>query len=84
MNATEVGTAFFTTPGVPADRLAALRRAFDATMKDPELLADAQRINVGVSPLSGEELQRLVAEASELPPALLDKVRAAYTLSRTN
>src|SRR5215471_2106841 len=84
MNATEVGTAFFTTPGVPADRLAALRRAFDATMKDPELLADAQRINVGVSPLSGEELQRLVAEVSELPPALLDKVRAAYTLPRTN
>jgi len=84
MNATEVGTAFFTTPGVPADRLAALRRAFDAAMKDPELLADAQRINVGVSPLSGEELQRLVAEVSELPPALLDKVRAAYTLPRTN
>jgi len=79
MNATEVGTAFFTTPGVPADRLTALRRAFDATMKDPELLADAQRINVGVSPLAGEELQRLVAEVSELPPALLDKVRAAYT-----
>ena len=53
-------------------------------MKDPELRADAQRINVGVSPLSGEELQRLVAEVSELPPALLDKVRAAYTLPRTN
>src|SRR5262249_47078670 len=47
MNATEVGPAFFPPPGVPADRLAALRRAFDAAMKDPELLADAQRINVG-------------------------------------
>src|SRR5215468_6703081 len=84
MNATEVGTAFFTTPGVPADRLDALRRAFDAAMKDPELLADAQRINVGVSPLAGEELQRLVAEVSELPPALLDKVRAAYTVHHAN
>src|SRR5262249_61294720 len=52
MNATEVGTAFFTTPGVPADRLTALRRAFDATMRDPELLAEAQRINVGVAPLA--------------------------------
>jgi len=80
MNATEVGTAFFTTPGVPADRLTALRRAFDATMKDPELLAEAQRINVGVSPMAGEDLQRLVAEVSKLPPALLDKVRAAYTM----
>ena len=84
MNATEVGTAFFTTPGVPADRVSALRRAFDASMKDPELLADAQRINVGVSPLAGEDLQRLVAEVSQLPPALLDKVRAAYTMLRTN
>ena len=84
MNATEVGTAFFTTPGVPADRLTALRRAFDATMKDPELLADAQRINVGVSPLAGEDLQRLVADVSQLPPALLDKVRAAYTVHHAN
>src|SRR3954452_12457226 len=41
MVAAEVGTAFFTTPGVPADRLNALRRAFDATVKDPEFLADA-------------------------------------------
>src|SRR5437016_9763099 len=84
MNATEVGTAFFTTPGVPADRLTALRRAFDATMKDPELLADAQRINVGISPLAGEDLQRLVADVSQLPPALLDKVRAAYTVHHAN
>jgi tripartite-type tricarboxylate transporter receptor subunit TctC len=84
MNATEVGTAFFTTPGVPADRLAALRRAFDAAMADPELLAEAQKINVAVSPLAGEELQTLVAEVSKLPPALLDKVRAAYATARTN
>ena len=80
MNATEVGTAFFTTPGVPADRLTTLRRAFDATLADPELLADAQKINVGVSPMAGEELQTLVAEVSKLPPALLEKVRAAYTM----
>src|SRR5262249_25111914 len=84
INATEVGTAFFTTPGVPADRLAALRRAFDATMKDPQLLADAHRFEAGVPPPTAEALQRLVAEFSELPPALLDKVRAAYTLPRTN
>jgi tripartite-type tricarboxylate transporter receptor subunit TctC len=84
MNATEIGTAFFTTPGVPADRLTALRRAFDATMKDPELRADAQRINVGISPLAGEDLQRLVADVSQLPPALLDKVRAAYTVHHAN
>jgi tripartite-type tricarboxylate transporter receptor subunit TctC len=84
MNATEVGTAFFTTPGVPADRLAALRRAFDAAMKDPELLAEAQKIKVGVSPMAGEDLQKLVAEVSNLSPTLLEKVRAAYTTTKTN
>ena len=84
MNATEVGTAFFTTPGVPADRLTTLRRAFDATVTDPELLAEAEKIHVGVSPMTGEELQTLVAEVSNLPPGLLEKVRAAYTPPRAN
>jgi tripartite-type tricarboxylate transporter receptor subunit TctC len=84
MNATEVGTAFFTTPGVPADRVTALRRAFDETMKDPELLAEAEKIKVGISPLPGEELQKLVADVSNLSPALLDKVRAAYSTGKTN
>jgi tripartite-type tricarboxylate transporter receptor subunit TctC len=84
MNAAEVGTAFFTTPAVPADRVSALRRAFDATMRDPELLAEAQKIKVGVSPMAGEALQKRVVEVSDLSPALLEKVRAAYTIPRTN
>jgi tripartite-type tricarboxylate transporter receptor subunit TctC len=84
MNAAEVGTAFFTTPGVPGDRLTALRRAFDATMTDADFLADAEKTRLGVSPLAGEELQKLVAEVSNLSPALLDKVRAAYTASKAN
>ncbi len=84
MNAAEVGTAFFTTPGVPADRLTALRRAFDATMTDADFLADVEKTRLGVSPLTGEELQKLVAEVSNLSPALLDKVRAAYTTPKAN
>jgi tripartite-type tricarboxylate transporter receptor subunit TctC len=78
MAATEVGTAFFTTPDVPADRVTALRRAFDATLKDPELLAEAQKIKVGVNPITGEELQKLVVGVTDLSPDLLEKVRAAY------
>ncbi|HWP26056.1 MAG TPA: tripartite tricarboxylate transporter substrate-binding protein [Xanthobacteraceae bacterium] len=80
MAATEVGTAFFTTPEVPPDRVKALRRAFDMTMKDPELLAEAQRMNLAVNPLSGEELQRVVMGVSDLAPDLLEKVRAAYRI----
>jgi tripartite-type tricarboxylate transporter receptor subunit TctC len=83
MNATEVGTAFFTTPGVPPDRVAALRRAFDATMKDPEFLEEARRTSLTVGPITGEELQKLVVEVSNLSPDLLEKVRAAY-VTKTN
>jgi len=45
---------------------------------------EAERINVGISPLTGEELQKLVADVSNLSPALLDKVRAAYSAGKTN
>jgi tripartite-type tricarboxylate transporter receptor subunit TctC len=80
MNATEIGTAFFTTPGAPADRVQALRRAFDATVKDPEFLADAERTKLTVGPLAGENLQKLVAEVTNVSPELLEKVRAAYKM----
>ena len=79
VSAAEVGTAFFTTPGAPADRVEALRRAFDATMKDPEFLADAEKTKLTVGAMTGEELQKLVGHVSNLSPALLAKVRAAYT-----
>jgi tripartite-type tricarboxylate transporter receptor subunit TctC len=78
MNATEVGTAFMTTPGVPADRLTALRRAFDAMTKDPEYIEDANKLKLTLGPLTGEELQKVVADVSALSPALLEKVRAIY------
>ncbi len=84
MNASEVGTAFFTTPGIPPDRLAALRRAFDETVKDPEFLAEAEKVRLGVTPMTGEEVQKLVAQVSSLSPALLERVRAAYPATGAN
>jgi tripartite-type tricarboxylate transporter receptor subunit TctC len=82
MNAAEVGTAFFTTPAAPDDRLNALRRAFDATMRDPDFRADVERTRLAINPITGEELQKLVADVSNLPPDLLEKVRVAYTTTR--
>jgi len=78
MNASEIGTAYFTSPGVPADRVTALRRAFDATMKDPEFLADAAKLKLGINPITGEELQKLVGEVSGLSPDMVAKVRTAW------
>lgn len=82
MNASEIGTAFFTSPGVPADRVAALRRAFDATMKDPEFVAETERLKLGFNPITGEELQKLIAEVSSLPPDMVAKVRAAWAVTK--
>ena len=78
MAATEIGTSFFTSPGVPADRVQALRRAFDATMKDPEFLAETKKTRLDINPITGEDLQKQVVEVSSLSPEMLEKVRAAY------
>ena len=78
MNATEVGTSFMTSPAVPPDRVAALRQAFDQTMKDPDFLAEAERLKLTVNPMAGDQLQKLVGEVSNLPPDLVEKVRTVY------
>ncbi len=48
-------------------------------MKDTDFLAEAARLKLTVNPLSGGELQKFVAEVNDLPPDLVDKLRAAYT-----
>jgi tripartite-type tricarboxylate transporter receptor subunit TctC len=79
--AAEIGSAFFTTPGVPPDRLNALRRAFDATMKDKDFLADVTKTKLAVSPMKGEDLQKLVKQVSDIKPDVLEKVRTAYKVT---
>jgi hypothetical protein len=83
MSASEIGTAFFTTPGIPADRLAVLRRAFDATMKDPAFLAEAAKLNFTVGPMPGGDVQKLVAEPASLSPALIKQIAAAFIPQRS-
>ena len=78
MSASEIGTSFFTTPGVPADRVQALRRAFDATTKDPALIADLNKMGMSMGPMTGEEVQKLIATVVDMSPELLEKVRKAY------
>jgi tripartite-type tricarboxylate transporter receptor subunit TctC len=63
-----IARAYVTTPGVLPERVQALRRAFDATMKDPQLLAEAAKFNMDLSPSTGEDAQRysdLIANAPE-------------------
>jgi len=72
---TAIGRPIFTTPGIPQERVAALRAAFNATMKDPAFLATAAKANMDLNPVSGEELQRIVAELFATPPSAVQRLK---------
>ncbi len=73
----ELGRPLMMPPGVPQDRLAALRRAFDRTAQDKDFVADAKRIGLDVNPSTGEQLQALVAEVYASPPELVERAKRA-------
>jgi hypothetical protein len=63
----EMGRPLAAPPNVPAERVAALRAAFDATMQDPDFLAEAQRFRMELDPLSSDEIGRILASAYGAP-----------------
>jgi tripartite-type tricarboxylate transporter receptor subunit TctC len=73
----EYGRPFFLPPGVPADRVQALRRAFDATMKDKEFLADAKKLKLEIDPLTGEQVNAVIEKVTRTPPEVAARVRKA-------
>lgn len=72
----ELGRPFVAPPGVPADRVTALRRAFDATLKDPGLMAEAKKQGLIISPLTGEQLEARIKALARTTPAIVDKTEA--------
>jgi tripartite-type tricarboxylate transporter receptor subunit TctC len=72
-----MGRPFAAPPGVPADRAQALRRAFDATLKDPAFLAEAEKLKLDVNPVTGEEVDRLIAELYASPKDVVEEARKA-------
>ena len=72
-----IGRSIFTTPGVPPERLKTLRDAFMRMTRDPALLAEIEQTKAELDPMPGEELQKIVANASFLPPDLRDQARQA-------
>jgi len=71
-----LGCPFLAPPDVPADRAAALRKAFDDTMKDPAFLAEAAQAMLEVAPVGGEDLQRLIVDIYRTPKDVVEKTRA--------
>src|SRR5262249_38017853 len=69
-----IGRPFVAPPGLPPERLKMLREAFDATMKDPEFIAEAQRNKLQLEPEDGEHLAALVARIYATPKAVVDRI----------
>jgi tripartite-type tricarboxylate transporter receptor subunit TctC len=69
-----IGRPIFAPPELPADRVKALREAFDAMLKDPAFLEDAKHEHFDVDPVSGPELQRIVAEMLATPAPLAERL----------
>jgi hypothetical protein len=68
---------YFVAIGTPGEIVATLRAGFDATLRDPQFLADAQKMHIDVSPLPGTKVQELVAKLYAAPPDLVERARAA-------
>jgi tripartite-type tricarboxylate transporter receptor subunit TctC len=77
--ADETGNPLIASPGVPAKRVATLRRGFDAMTADPAFLADARKAQLEVDPISGEKLQELVNRMMMSSPELVEKFKAAVS-----
>jgi tripartite-type tricarboxylate transporter receptor subunit TctC len=77
LSAGDIGRAIFTTPGVPADRVAALRKGFDAMLQDPAFKSDAEKAKLDLEPMGGARLQTIVDDMVKFPAQLVERARAA-------
>ena len=72
----EMGRPFFAPPGVPAERVQALREAFALTLKDPQFLTEAEKMGVEVQHVGGEQIQKLVERIYASPPEVIARAKA--------
>jgi tripartite-type tricarboxylate transporter receptor subunit TctC len=75
--AVAIGRPIATTPGVPADRVAALRKAFDETLRDPAFIADADKQRLEIRAMGGGALADLIKQVIETPADLRERVKQA-------
>jgi tripartite-type tricarboxylate transporter receptor subunit TctC len=75
VSGTQMGRPLAVSPGTPPERVAALRAAYATTMKDPEFLAEAKKLNFEVNPVLGEAMQQAVAKIVATPKAVAERAR---------
>ena len=77
-----IARPFILPPNVAADRVALLRKSFDETMKDPELLAEAEKMTIDVVPSNGEAVTKIVDALYATQPAVIARVKEALARSK--
>ena len=75
---------FVMAPEVPTERVAAIRAAFDATMKDPAFLKDAERLGLDIDPFSGAQMEQLIKELNDAPRHIVDMVAEFIEMPKKN
>lgn len=78
--ASAVSRPFAVANGVPKERVDALRRAFEAAMKDPEFIAEASRMDMEIGLTKGEDLQKIVSDIISAPPAVLERLKTLMVM----
>jgi tripartite-type tricarboxylate transporter receptor subunit TctC len=72
-----LGRSVMSTPGVPADRVAALRKAFMEAMQSPEMNAEVKKLKIEIGPMAGDKVATLIDETFKVPPEILKRARNA-------
>ena len=81
-SSSEMGQTFVAPPGVPPHIVEALRKAFDATVRDPDYLAMMQKAGNSLNPMGGEALTKIVAKTIDTPQSVIDRYKTAITIPR--
>lgn len=80
INPSTITRVYVTTPGTPKERVQILRKAFQDTLRDPEFVAEAKKANLEIDPLTGEEVEKIVAELFNINPSTVSKLAAVLAV----
>ena len=78
VSTSEIGRTMVIPPDVPKDRVDTLRVAFDKMMKDPTLIAEAEKLKLDLDPMGGVDLQKLIASTFDMTPGVVERARKLY------
>jgi tripartite-type tricarboxylate transporter receptor subunit TctC len=79
----EMDRPILTPPGTPPERVAALRKAFSAAMRDPGFIAEAAKQNIEIKEISGEHVTEVLRRAYTMPPEVIKAATEAMSLTGT-